>query len=85
MKYLFFAVIVVVLHLASAAYNPKMALEMGYMCAVAYNPVSQIASWTCPECMKYNVTDVSIKIYSGQSIHQQYRGHTRICWLQSEP
>lgn len=64
MKYLLL-VAAVLLQLSFGAYNPKLSLEMGYMAAVTYNPVSQISSWTCPECKKYAVSDVQYTSYSG--------------------
>jgi hypothetical protein len=58
MGYLF-VVLAVLLQLTFTAYSPKLALELAYMSAVTYNPLSQISSWTCPECKKYPVTEVT--------------------------
>lgn len=44
--------------LTSAAYNPKISLELGYMSDVAYSSVSSIQAWTCSSCKKFTVTDV---------------------------
>ena len=54
-----FVLLAVLLQLTFSIYTPKLALELAYMSAVTYNPLSQISSWTCPECKKYPVTEVT--------------------------
>jgi hypothetical protein len=57
MKYLLLLA-AVLLQLSFGAYNSTIALELAYMSAVTYRPLSQISSWTCFECQKYKVSDV---------------------------